>query len=260
MISVRQCLVLFSSLLLVFPAVQSANGSEARKLYFGIEGKRLPYTELVKGIEANGMLVDALREICEEIDAECHFVGGKPDQLLQDLQHYQLDALLVVDAVLLPDIDKLRFTSPLCRIEPVFLQTQPYPSIEAFIRSAVIGVQQDSLLHLYLLDEYAGNARLRAYPLLENGLFDLAFGRIDALFVDKAFLHAHIAQIEKNIPMLNVVTLDKSALAAGAMSVAIGQHNKALFNEFEQTVQNLHGGNPPGCADMLDHQYESTFE
>lgn len=247
--------MLFSLLLLVVPAVQSANGGEARKLYFGIEEKRLPYTKLVKGIKAKGILVDTVRKVCKRINAECHFVGGKPDQLLQKLQNYRINALLGVDAILLPDIDKLQLTSPLCRIRPVFLKKQKYSSIEAFIHSAVIGVQQDSLLHLYLLDEYAGNARLRTYSLLENGLFDLAFGRVDALFADQAFLHVYAAQIKKYMPTAEVIQMHELTLAAGAMSVAIGRHNQALFNQLEQAIQDLNRDNPPDCVDMVGDQY-----
>ena len=251
----KQGLLLFSLLLLAGSAIPSANNDEARKLYFGIEENRLPYSELVKGINAEGILVETVRTLCQTMNAECHFVGGEPDLLLQMLQNHQLDALLVVDAILLPDIDKLQFTSPLCRIRPIFMQQQQYSSIEAVINSAIIGVQQDSLLHLYLLDEYAGNARLRTYSLLENGLFDLAFGRIDAVFAGQAFFHAHASRIKKYLPTLKTVQMSEPTLAAGAMSVAVSQHNKALFNQLEQAIQDLNGDNSPDCADMFDDQY-----
>ena len=145
----------------------------------------MPYTELVEGINAKGILVNTLYTVCQTIDAECRFVGG---ELINypGYANYRLHALLVVDAILLPNIDKLSLP-PAMSYQTSFLQKQPYPTIEAFIHSAIIGVQQDSLLHLYLLDKYAGNARLRSYSLLENSLFDLAFGRIDALFVVNVF-------------------------------------------------------------------------
>ncbi|NKB77160.1 MAG: transporter substrate-binding domain-containing protein [Gammaproteobacteria bacterium] len=257
MILFWQRLVLFTLLLLAGSAVQSANSKETNHLYFGIEQNRLPYSHVIEDIKAEGILVDTLLTICEAIDAECHFVGGKPDQLLQALQTYQLDAMLVIDAVVLPEIDKLQLTSPLCRIRPAFLQRRSYSTIEGIIHSAIIGVQQDSLLHLYLLDEYDGNAALRAYSLLENGLFDLTFGRIDALFADEAFFQAHKSQIAKSMPTSTTIQVSELDLSVGAMSVAVRQNNKTLYRALEKAIKNLSGVPLPDCVGTVDSRHES---
>ena len=254
MIIFKYLLALF--LLLMVPVVAQSDVEGFKQLDIGIEDNRLPYGDLTNKSEAVGLLVDALHTVCEKIKAKCNFIGGDADRLLQSVQSYELDALLVIDSILLPNIDKLRLTNPICRIRPVFIQRQEYPDMDTFISNALIGVQENSLLHLYLLDEYIGDARLRTYSLLENGLFDFSFGRIDALFAGKAFFDIHESRIRRGAPVLTVNELSEATLEAGAMSVAVNVHDPELFNEFELAIQDFHGGNPPDCADLVSSKHE----
>lgn len=225
---------------------QSSEVTEKTQLYIGIEKHRKPYSSLNDQQQPQGILINAILPLCESIKAQCDFISGSFEQLLQDLQTLRLDALVVIDTVVLPDIDKIKLSSPLCQLTPVFIQKQNAPprTQAEDVEHKTLGVLQGSLFHLYLLDEYGQRVRLRTYAVLEHGVFDLISGRIDALFAEQAFFKERIlgtplGRSKRDATPLVALTMqmqDQQFPSAG-MRLAVSEQNNKLFEAFEQVLR-----------------------
>ena len=205
------------------------------QLYIGVEKRRLPYTYIDSEQQVNGLLVGAVSRWCEAIDAQCDFITGRFDRLLRDVQSYNLHALLVIDAVVLADIDRVKLTPPLCQIEPIIIQkhsAKPRQGWEDF-EQATVGVLQSSLFHLYLLDNYGERVRIATYPLLESGVFDLVVGRIDALFTDAAFFSERLLYTplgrENNAFRLIPLSIETPEFPETGMRLAVNERETELL-------------------------------
>ncbi len=241
--------------LLTTALAQQSQTKERQQLYIGIEKNRLPYTGLNDLKQPHGILVAAVNRLCETINADCEFVVGEFNQLLQDVKIYKLHALIIIDTFILPDIDKLKLTPPLCKTQPVFIQkpnennrTKP----EDF-KGTTIGVREGSLLHLYLLDEFSSHARIKPYPLLESGIFDLVTGRIDTLSTDQAFFSERLQKTplgkEYAATPLDMTQPDGEALPATSMRFALREQDTELYETLTKAIQT--NGQPSYCVDIL---------
>lgn len=230
------------------------------QLHIGIEDNRVPYSFLDANQQPTGILVHGIKQLCEKIKAECSFHIKGFDQMLQELQTLQLQSMTIIDSLVLPDIDQLSLTTPICRIEPVFIQRQtnkPRTQPEDF-RQSTLGVLGGSLLHLYLLDEYSSYARLKPYLILESGILDLLSGRIDGLFADRAFFNARIdatSLVQDNSPeQLNAFAVSNVELEGTTMALAIHVENTDLIKRLAKAIGDKQ---PPNCTELvaeLGHQ------
>ncbi len=228
---------------------------EKMQLYLGIANKRIPYTYIDKQQQASGILVASVTHLCEQINAHCNFVAEDFEQLLEDVRTFKLHGMIVIDDFISPEIDGLKLTSPLCMLTPALIQKQvenPRLAPEDF-KSTTIGVQEGSLLHLYLLDAYSSSARLKPYPILESAVFDLVSGRIDALLADDAFFRERVAKTilgkaNSNVSLI-APKLDGVDLPATSMTLAVRAHDKELLAALEQAIQA--SGKTLSCASLL---------
>ncbi len=234
------------------PAQSNDDGTIA-PLYIGIEKRRIPYTYLDDQHLADGLLVNMASKMCEAIDAQCRFIAGTFDNLLQDLQTSKLDGLLIIDDVILPDIDGIKLTSPLCDLQPVFIQQKVDVARKRRrdFAKTTIGVLEASLFHLYLLDEYSSFARIKSYPLLEGAVFDLKAGRIDAIFTDLAFFNERILNnpLGRGNQASTMITLsvETPGFPDTGMTLAINEQQLELFSVVEKELQNQ--GSVTVCSD-----------
>ncbi len=227
---------------------------EKKQLYIGVETHRIPYSYVNDEQQVRGILVEAATQLCERINAQCTFVTNHFSSLLQQLATQQLHAVINIDTVLLPKIDKLRVSAPLCRIIPVFIQQKSSnKKVPDDFKNTTIGVLEGSLLHFYLLDHYSSLARLKAYPVLESGVFDLISGRIDALYADEAFFQQRVATtslVRDITPPLLIAEQDEQAvLAPISMALALRENDNELFSTIEKALSDKN--QPPDCASLL---------
>ncbi|WMP19408.1 substrate-binding periplasmic protein [Thiothrix lacustris] len=230
----------------------------ALQLYIGFERNHQPYTYLDDKQQAQGILVDAMKALCTTAKVNCVFVAGNFDKLMEDVQTFQLSGLLVIDTFFFPEIDKVKFTSPFCTFNPVFIQKQSAKNRQSpqDFKGAMIGVREGSLLHLHILDTYSSVARLKSYPLLEAGVFDLISGRTDVLFADNTFFKQRIL----NTPLGNTDTpsklvaypLAKLELPATSMRLAVRAQDTKLLETLEKALHTTTP--PPDCADLPTKQ------
>ena len=229
-------------------------------MYIGIPSSRQPYAYLDAQKQAAGILVDAIRAACQQMETICEFVTATPDQLLQDLQAVKLNALLVVDAFIAPEVDKLQLTQPICKPQPLFIQkaNAPARSKPGDFRGTTLGVAEGSIFHIYLLDEYSNQARLKTYPFTDDAVFDLVFGRLDALFAEEALIQARIMDTPLDGYLsFRTTAADAQTLPTTAMRLAVRDMDndllKALNTALQATLKEQ------TCAQLLaTHQTKST--
>jgi polar amino acid transport system substrate-binding protein len=247
------CLILLS--LCCPPAVAESTPptvTEKPPLYIGIPPNRPPYAYLDTQKQATGILVDAVRTTCQYLQVTCEFVSGTPDQLVQDLQAVKLNALLVVDTFIAPEVDKLQLTQPICQPKPLFIQKADAPvrSKPEDFRGTNLGVLEGSIFHIYLLDEYNSQARLKAYPFIDNAVFDLVFGRLDALFAEEALIKARITDTSlEGYLHFKVTEADSKTLPATAMVLALREQDTDLLKDMNNALQATMKGQH--CAQLL---------
>ena len=150
-------------------------------------------------------MVVAINNVCRASGLRCQFVSGPFNENLQAVRNIKLNAVIVLDQALPPEVDSLNLTHPpdistlklskqLCRISPTFIQKKSAParSKPEDFKDAIIGVQEGSVFHKYLMETYSGFAQLKPYPLLESAIMDLVFDRVDAVLGDAATLNARV--------------------------------------------------------------------
>jgi len=244
--------------------VQENPVEKKQALYIGIEKNRMPYVGLADTQQAYGILVTEMTRLCEIINAECTFIVGEFNQILENVQTYKLHGLLVIDTFILPKIDTLKLTPPLCKVQPVIIHKQDGKSRtkpEDF-KGTTIGVRNGSLLHLYLLEKYGHYARIQAFPLLESAIFDLETGRIDSLFADQVFFSERLQKTPLgkgySVTPLNILLTDNAILPETSMRLALREQDAELYESLTKAIQE--NGQAPYCTELLVSQKQSgTF-
>lgn len=258
----RGCFLIVLNLMSLTIGAESAAPmvTEKSPLYIGIPPSRQPYSYLDAQKQAAGIVVDAIRSACQQMQTSCEFVAGTPDQLLQDLQTVKLNALVVVDAFIAPEVDKLKLTQPICRPQPMFIQKAHAPtrSKPEDFRGTTLGVAEGSIFHIYLLDEYSNQARLKTYPFMDNAIFDLVFGRLDALFAEEALIHARIMDTPLDgYLQFRTTAADEQTLPPTAMRLAVRDLDNDLLKALDTALQATL--KEQTCAQLLaTHQTKST--
>lgn len=221
-------------------------------LQIGIPTSGKPYAYLDQNKQPAGLLVKRLQAICQQLPADCTLVGGSTEQLINDLQSVKLNAVLILDDFLAPEVDKLRLTQPLCKASPAFIQHEDMPLMQqpADFRGMTIAVQEGSIYHIYLLDEYSSVARIKAYPFMSNAVFDLVMGRVDALFADEALLRTQILDTALN----GYVAFSQSAITIPdrpktLMALALREQDTDLFKTVDSAIAALQA--TPFCVQLL---------
>jgi ABC-type amino acid transport/signal transduction systems, periplasmic component/domain len=228
--------------------------TEASKLslQIGIPLSRHPYAYLDAQKQPAGFLVVAIQQVCQQMQASCQFTGGKTEQLLQDLQTIKVNAVLIVDDFLIPEVDKVKLTAPLCTPNPMFIQKagEPLRHKPEDFRGSTLSTQEGSIFQIYLLDEYSAQARIKPYPFMENAIFDLVVGRLDALFADETFIQTQITQTALNGYVEFILTpVDTAGILPTAMTLAIREQDHDLFKALETALPSIKAGQP--CTDLL---------
>lgn len=231
-----------------------------QQIRIGISNRKQPYTYISEEQEYSGILIDETKRLCSIAEIGCEFTANDFHQLLEDLQAFKVNAFIVVDSMVLSEIDQVVLSKPLCTATPVFIQknTQQTKTEKADFQRSTIGVLEASLHHFYLLDEYNHLARVKSYDLLESGVLDLFFGRIDSLFTDEAFYEARIRGTSlgdtDQTGQLVPVKVGQPELSPTAMRLVFRQNDAELLAVFDKNIPT----SPPLCVDLVKKTEEDA--
>lgn len=239
-------------------AISSKTTESTLTLFVGIPQNRAPfvYSNRIQAID--GVLIKLLRTLCNHINYDCIFMPGDFYPTLEKLQNGAVQALIVLDDAILPEVDQVSLSDPLCKVNPVFIQVNEEGNNEKKLPSDFegkkLGFLSNSTMHLDLLDNYSEFASLHPYELLESAAFDLAFGRIDSLYVSEAF---YLDRIDaKNLaPQLfpgkkfEAVYMKEPTDFTTGMRLAIPKNDTSLLERFNKAIAGKKMGKR--CADLV---------
>ena len=249
---------LFSQLVLAVS--NNVDGNKAI-FYIGVEDKRIPYSYLGEDKKPMGILIDQVKTLCHHLDTKCHFVTGEMEHLLSKLRARELNFILIQDFFILPKIDKIILTPPICNIKPVFLQKKLAKlKVKAKdFKGKIIGVQRASLLHLYLLENYNSFATLKPYIQLESAVFDLISGRIDALFADEAFIKKRVLTTsfgESGNPLALIsLNIETVKITKPTMRLAFREDDKKIMQQIKNILDQ---SKIESCSNLLKNSEDTT--
>lgn len=234
---------------------ESKVSSKKEFLYIGIEDHKNPYSSFEQQNSLQGIMIDRINMICDTLNVQCKFSTGEIDSLLIDLKSFKLHAVFILDSFILPNLEKIYLTSELCKIEPIFIQKKSNlvrTKMKEFEKTT-IGVQKGSLLHIYLLENYNSLAQLKPYVQLENGIFDLVTGRIDALFSDKSFFIGRVLSTtfgsKGNKNELVAVKVGEPDFPKTSMSLALRHNDKIRIKKIKNALSKM--GNTLPCSNLF---------
>lgn len=249
-------------------AADNENKIKKNRLYIGVEKNHLPYAGLDKNKQASGILTDSLREVCDRIEVECKFITGDFNQLIEDLQFYKLNAVIVVDQIIFQKADKLILTKAFCKTQPVFIYSSHLPKDikDSTLIGTTIGVQEGSLLHFDLIENYKRDVIIKPYHSIQAGLFDLLTQRIDKLATDKTFFISHLqttsfSRYYATTPLSSnkikktasnhdkEVNSDKNIFRPTQMTLVLREEDTLLYKKINSAIQVKE--KIPYCSDLF---------
>lgn len=252
---------LMKTFLLVFcclPIQVLADNKELPPIYVGVKKNAQPYSIIDSKGKATGILVDFFNKFCAHLGRDCEYDGGHFSDLLNGLNTDKIDALIVSTQVVLPEIDNVLLTPPICKLNPVFIQrslARPYFKQIADMKNQRIAVQEGSPLHLYLIKNHLHIAHIKSYHILESAIFDLFTDRIDAIFVDEAFYqdrvyNTSLGDAQYDIQLIATQIADIS-IPFHTMAVAFSKQQQALYEKAVQFISEP-GKEKLNCAGLLN--------
>jgi ABC-type amino acid transport substrate-binding protein len=175
--------------------------------------------------------------------------------MLADLRHFKLNAVLIIDSFIMPEAEKIKLSSSLCDIAPVFVQKKSAPirAKPEDYNGAIIGVRYGSLLHVHLLEHYSSFVQLKTYSPLENGIFDLVSERIDVLFTEKAFFNERVLETplgSKNNPSKLIASPLKATMQFNTKMVLAFRTSESKLLDKIKAYQASSKMTP--CANLLE--------
>jgi len=236
---------------------QASPLEENQVVYIGVEKSRAPYSSYDEKQQAHGILITRINALCKSIKIRCEFVEENFDQLLYDVKNFRLRSIVTIDRLILPEIDKVKLTPPLCQFRPILIESKNRTKTDKNnLKVSTVGVLKGSLLYYYFLDEYRESGiELRPYSLLENAIFDLANQRIDKLLASQVFFIERL----KNTPLgknyvassLDIPSTDATELTNASMSLAFREKDRELQELFTKHIRE----NSPSsdCSSLLPH-------
>lgn len=253
-------LIMLSTLSFMHLSHAEQADTNTHTISIGIEKNRLPYTDINDNNNLQGIIAKRLHDVCQTINQPCEFIVKNWDNLLNDLQLRRLDTIVVADNIIIPDIDQVSLSIPICTMHPIFLirtTTDQPKSINDF-QATTIGVRKGSTFHFHLLHEYSHLAKIKAYTLIENAIFDLVFGRVDSVLMEQAFYESRIKKTslgnKNNQVSLTHFPLDEISQLSDEykninITLATKKGNEKVINDLESILKEI--STPvPLCKDL----------
>jgi polar amino acid transport system substrate-binding protein len=185
--SVMRTFLIPSMLLLSTLAFTSTASAETIRIGVAAE----PYPPIASKDAAGawvGFDIDLYKAVCAQMEADCELVEVAWDGLIPALQGQQIDVIWASmahtdeRAKVIDFSDKLYETPPTW-IGPSNLAGNDY-SDPAKLEGVIVGVQAGTTYEEFLRDTLPDQTNLRAYATVDEGLADLAAGRIDLYLGD----------------------------------------------------------------------------
>lgn len=229
-----------------------------KTLHIGIQHRNLPYMNYDGTEPAEGILVDATRALCRDMQVDCVFYASDLEERLDALKHRHLDAVILSDQFISDEQARgLSFYPAFCTVKPVFIHADPARKQTLMYQS--VGVPENSYLEFHLQNHFPLNIRIVPYALMENGMFDLLHRKIDVLLASTTFFASRAkALFAKDgtfiLPSVATPAADYNQ-PERAMSLAVRKNHQTLKQKLSDLSRRHEG---VYCADLLPDHFRLT--
>lgn len=180
----------------------SAFAEENEITFIGVPEREGPYIYIDDGI-LKGFAKNFLDNLCDSLSFDCELIPDKFDENLIKLRQNKIDLFLTINSPILPEEDRVMLSEPLCQSKTILIKKlnnneKPTTDDDKKIKGKTIGVKKGSFLHLALLENFYNFVTIRPYELLESGIFDLYFNRIDMLLTEETYYEEKISNSFKS--------------------------------------------------------------
>ncbi len=176
-----------SALAVLIAICAPARAKEWREVRIASEGARPPWNFLDANGELAGFEIDLGQELCQRAKVTCVFVAQDWDGLVPNLVEGRYDAIMAAMEITDARLQTMDFSKPYARMPNAFVvsrQGELRDPAPAGMKGQSIGVEADGPHQAFLENVYP-DSTVRAYASLEEGILDLAEGRVDSVFGDK---------------------------------------------------------------------------
>ncbi|WP_192954717.1 transporter substrate-binding domain-containing protein [Gallaecimonas mangrovi] len=157
-----------------------------KPLVFGTEATYPPFEYRNDAGQLVGVDIDVAHRLCDLLKRPCIIVEHPFDNLMDELDDGDLDAVIAALDISSHYSSNIRFSDPYYRNSAVYVTLKD--ATDRYAKSGYIGVQNGSNHQQYLIDQRQW--QLTSYDDLNGALTELRQGRISAIFVDSAVANA----------------------------------------------------------------------
>jgi polar amino acid transport system substrate-binding protein len=166
-----------------------AGAAQADSIKIGVAAE--PYPPIASknaSGEWEGFDIDLYRAVCAQMEADCELVEFAFDGLIPALQSGQVDVIWASMSHTDARAEVIDFSDKMYVTPPAWIGAADMAGTDfsdpAKMGDVVVGVQTGTSYETFLLATMSDSSNVRAYPTVDEGLADLAAGRIDLYMGD----------------------------------------------------------------------------
>ncbi|MGL4767503.1 MAG: transporter substrate-binding domain-containing protein [Formosimonas sp.] len=211
------------------------------EIRFGTDATYAPFESTTPTGQIVGFDIDLTKAICAELKAKCIFMHQPWDGIVLGLEKHKYDAIVSSMSITPERQQHMDFTHVLWDVSHALLskKSQPLQANNASLSKKTIAVQKGTIEDAYAR-KYWTSAKIKGYTTIEQGLDDLARGRVQAVFADKVVLGLYQPQIRgsKRFAISDEVlsTADPMILGEGA-AIAVRKGDTRLLNALNRGLE-----------------------
>ncbi len=225
-------------------------------IHFGLEATYEPFEFRDNNNELVGFDVDIANAICEELGKTCSFKEFPFDNLIDELNRASFDAIISAMDITPARSEQVLFSSPYFENSAQFIGWKAHITDTSTLRDKKIAVQAGTSLQNYLQRHFK-TARIVTYATYPETVFELASGKVDAIFADDAVMKVYLRRDAENAKILNgaprlnnIGDAIKDADFFGKLGIATTKENTTLNQDIESALKKM----------RIDGRYQRIYD
>jgi polar amino acid transport system substrate-binding protein len=237
---VQRALFVLLCAMLAVPA--AAKGPTVVRI--GTSGNYPPFTFIDENNRFQGFEIDIANALCAKMDVKCEFVKQEWSDMIPALLANRFDAIFGSMVGTEERRKKIDFTNHYYRSPAIFAARKAANLREtspAAMKGRVVGAQLGSIHENYLQRVYApAGVVVKIFKTYQEAQFELARGRVDAIFAGKFAIYQWIEKTEqgKCCAFAGSDISDETYLGQG-VAIGVRKENADLKERFNQAIDAL---------------------
>lgn len=174
---------------------------EQKTIRFGVAGEYPPFLSIDENGRFHGFEIDLANALCAQLKTRCRFVESDWNDIIPALVAHRFDAILASMSITDERRKYVDFTDRYYQTPAVFAAHKASnirDTSPSAMRGRVLGAQSATIHARHLLEVYEpAGAKVKLYTSLQEAEFELARGRLDAIFADKVGLYGWIENTDQ---------------------------------------------------------------